>query len=137
MDALAQEKLLDSLRDSLFTYRAKCRRVIDGDTLELDIDLGMAVSIVKKVRLRGIDTPEVYGVKKDSEEYKAGKKASEFVKEALFEDGESKTLWICTHKDKEGKYGRYIVEVWLDVDDQFVSLNTLLVDKELAVEKDY
>ena len=56
----------------MYEYRAKVLRIIDGDTLKLEIDLGLKTSTKQKVRLAGIDTPETYGVKKNSEEYKAG-----------------------------------------------------------------
>ena len=128
------EKLLEFLESDLYTYLAKCLRVIDGDTLELDIDLGLHVHVIEKVRLFGIDTPEVYGVKKDSPEYEAGKKASNRVIELL---PEGTKLWVQTQKDKEGKYGRYLVRAFLYVGDEFKCLNDLLVEEDLAIYKDY
>jgi len=132
-------ELLEFSEEDLYTYLAKCLRIIDGDTLELDIDLGLHAHVIEKVRLADIDTPEVYGVKKDSEEYKAGKKASDRVRDLIFEDGKpgSKQLWVQTQKDAEGKYGRYVVKVFLYVDTEFVCLNDLLVKEGLAEYKEY
>jgi len=94
----------------MYEYKAKVIRVVDGDTLELDVDLGFNLRFRDKFRVVGVDTPEVYGVKKGSVEYVAGKKASEFT-----------TLMICQTKgnmvtirtEKSCKYGRYLAEVIL------------------------
>lgn len=138
----------EEAEENLYLYKAKCLRVIDGDTLELDIDLGLHAHIIEKVRLQGIDTPETYGVKKGSPEYLEGKKATNRVIELVLPEGRPKQLWIRTHKDKQGKYGRYVVELWLYIpcehpDDpeqkheEFSCLNTVLVEEGLAVQKDY
>ena len=98
--------------ESLYTYRAVVTRVIDGDTLDLNVDLGMHIFHKIRVRLAGIDTPETYGVKKTSEEYKAGKLATERVKELVL----NKAVIIRTTKDSKGKYGRYIADIMFDDD---------------------
>ena len=69
----------------LYRYSARCSRVVDGDTLDLDIDLGFGMHFFERVRLFGIDTPETFGVKKDSDEYARGKAAADRVRE-LVED---------------------------------------------------
>lgn len=91
----------------MYEYKASLVRVIDGDTVELDIDLGMNVFVREKVRLAGIDTPETYGVKKESEEYKLGMAAKVRIHQLLY----NAVLVIQTTKDKKGKYGRYIVSI--------------------------
>lgn len=122
----------------LYTYKATCRRVVDGDTLDLDIDLGLKVHSHERVRLHGIDTPETYGVKKDSEEYAAGVKAKNRVEELLRPGGEPVDLMVETRKDKTGKYGRYLVLVWLVVTgEEFICLNEMLVTEGLAVHRSY
>ena len=55
-----------------YTYKAKCVRVIDGDTVELQVPVGFNIYLREKVRIARINTPETYGVKKGSEEYQAG-----------------------------------------------------------------
>lgn len=113
----------------MYIYKAKCRRVIDGDTLVLDIDLGMGISYRTKVRLLGINAPEIHGVSKSSQEYKLGMDAKNFIEENIQE----KDLIIKTHKDRRGKYGRYLAEIFVDG----VSINQLMLDKGYAVIPPY
>lgn len=129
---------------SLYTYKARCLKVIDGDTLELEIDLGMKTYRVDRIRLFGIDTPETYGVKKGSDEHQKGTLATKRVVELLKPedrllglDDEPTALWVETVKDKTGKYGRYLATVWFEQDGDLVNLNELLVDEGHAIHKDY
>jgi len=128
-----QRILEQEFQIDLYTYKALCRRVVDGDTLDLDIDLGLDAHRYERVRLFGIDTPETYGVKKDSEEYQAGMKAKGRVAELVT----SRELWVRTHQDKTGKYGRYLATVWVVVDDALVCVNKLLVTEGLAEYRSY
>ena len=120
----------------MYTYKAKVKRVVDGDTLLVDIDLGMKIWVRdEKIRLYGINTPEIYGVKKDSEEYEKGKQASDFVKELLPPGSE---VTLRTYKDRKEKYGRYLAELtFIDPDGVVVSLNELLVNEGLAERTEY
>jgi len=94
----------------MFEYNARVVRVIDGDTLEVDIDMGFSTVLHKeKVRLLGIDTPELRA--KDLDERKRAQEAKAFVEELLPEGTE---VVLRTKKDKKGKYGRYLADVWLD-----------------------
>ncbi len=70
----------------VFNYWAQVERVIDGDTLQLKVDLGFNVSVIETFRLLGVDTPEKYGVKKTSDEYARGVAASQFVTEQIPDD---------------------------------------------------
>jgi micrococcal nuclease len=106
-------------------YRAQLLRVVDGDTMDVMIDQGFDNSRRERLRLFGIDTPESFGVKKDSEEYKAGIAAKNFVEASVFVGG---TVWLRTLKT--GKYGRYLALVWAEqqhVDDLSMSINAQLV----------
>lgn len=90
----------------MYEYRAYVRRVYDGDTITVDIDLGFGVCLQKqKIRLGGINTPEIRG-----EEREAGIKS----RDALREKISNKWVRVKTTKDKKGKYGRWIGEIWLD-----------------------
>jgi len=96
-----------------YTYDAEVVRVVDGDTLDMLVDLGFRVFAKVRVRLYGLDTPETYGVKKESDEYKAGVAATTFVSDWL-RDTERKVL-IKSHDGKplgQGKYGRWLVVVF-------------------------
>ncbi len=127
----------------MYQYSAIIRKVIDGDTLEIDIDLGLAIWVHKeKIRLYGINTPEVYGVKKGSPEWEEGNMASEFAKSVLKENDE---IRIETIKDKKEKYGRYLAVVYVRIDmniiegltgirnlGDFYCINDILIAKGLA-----
>lgn len=116
-------------KNNLYCYKASCLRVIDGDTLELMIDLGLNVHVRERVRLAGIDTSEIYGVKKGSEEYKKGMISKARVEELVL----GKDLIILTTKDKKGKYGRYVACVFVDGAD----VGSTLVKEGLAKEVEY
>ena len=86
----------------MHTYKCEILRVVDGDTVDVDIDLGFGVWMRKeRVRIHGIDTPE--SRTRDLEEKKYGLAAKEFVKSYL-KAGFDATLQ--TEKDKTGKFGR-------------------------------
>ncbi|MFA5329064.1 MAG: thermonuclease family protein [Prolixibacteraceae bacterium] len=90
----------------MYQYNANVQKVVDGDTMEIDIDLGLSTWVRKeKIRLFGINTPEVYGVKKDSPEWEKGNLASGFVKAILKANDH---VIIQTIKDQKEKYGRYL-----------------------------
>ena len=85
-------------------FQAKVRRVIDGDTLDLDIDLGFHITLSERVRLMGIDTPETRTRK--LVEKADGLKAKEFVI-GFVADG---SVVIKVHGF--GKFGRPLVDLY-------------------------
>jgi len=108
----------------MYEYNCKIVRVIDGDSIILDIDLGFGLWIHgESIRLFGVDCPECRS--RDKEEKAAGLAAKEFVEEALHV-GETYTL---TTKEK-GKFGRYLGTIYLTDD---TSINAALVKERLAV----
>lgn len=111
----------------MYKYKAKVDRIVDGDTMDVIIDLGFKVTTHQRIRLQGINTPETYSVKKDSEEYKKGMAAKNFVIQRI--EANNFEALVETEKDT-GKYGRYIATVWLA--DNPVSLNDELVEKGFA-----
>jgi len=116
----------------MYTYHATVDRVVDGDTIDIIIDLGFKITTNQRIRLRGINTPETYNVKKDSEEYKKGMEAKNYVIQRM-EVNQNKVI-IETEKDV-GKYGRYIGIIRMA--DSETSLNDELVNKGLAVYAEY
>jgi len=112
---IQNEELFGKLEFSPFWYSAECVRVVDGDTMDVKIDLGFKIYHVIRLRLLDVDTPETYGVPKESEEYKRGKEATRFVEDLVYEDDglTSRPLHIHTVKDSTGKYGRYLAEVYV------------------------
>ncbi len=114
----------------MYHYKAYLKRIVDGDTLDLNVDLGFTVHVNIRVRLYGVDAPETYGVKHDSEEYQAGMAAKQFVEEwfRLSQVDEQLTCYIRTKKT--GKYGRWLAMVWKaedDIDKTELSLNAELI----------
>lgn len=95
----------------LYKYNAQVLRVVDGDTLDLDVDLGFKVHVNIRVRLTNIDTPEIYGVKHESEEYKKGIEASEYTQDWVNQHGSTGVV-VETLKDRTGKYGRWLATIY-------------------------
>ena len=116
----------------MYHYKAKAERVIDGDTLDVNIDLGFKITTVQRIRLAGINTPETYNVKKDTEEYRKGIAAKHYLEQRLADNNNQ--ILIETEKETE-KYGRYIRTVWFP--DSSVSLNDELVEKGYAIRVKY
>ena len=110
----------------MFTYKCKVDRVVDGDTVDLIIDLGFSTFVKKRIRLLGVDTPETRT--RDKKEKVAGLAAKEFTKDYL--EG-AKGLTIQTFKDRAGKFGRILGEISADGK---LSLNRELLRQGLAIE---
>ncbi len=108
-----------------YTYKAIVKKVIDGDTIDLDIDCGFDIWTRQRVRLYGIDTPETRT--KDIDEKIKGNRAKEFVKNILPEGQE-----ILITSESKGKYGRYLVTIFIEKKGRKINLNKLLVAKKLA-----
>jgi endonuclease YncB( thermonuclease family) len=100
---------------ALFEYQGRHVNVVDGDTYDLQLDLGFHITRELRVRLEGIDTHEISGQRRESEEFKRGTAEREFV-EAWFataasEYAEEWPIVAETTKDRTGKYGRYLVSI--------------------------
>jgi micrococcal nuclease len=93
----------------MYEYRATLSKIVDGDTFDLEIDLGLRVLTRARVRLRGVDTPETYGVKQGTAEWRRGQAAKQFVMQWFAARGSE--LIIHTFRDETGKYGRWLVEI--------------------------
>ena len=112
----------------MYEYRCKVVKIIDGDTVDVDIDLGFGVWLHKeRVRLYGIDTPE--SRTRDLEEKKYGLAAKDFLTGMLDDD----QIILKTHKDKTGKFGRILGELWRTSNYTDKSINTYMVEKHHAV----
>ena len=112
----------------MYQYRCQILRVVDGDTVDIDIDLGFGVWMRKqRVRLYGVDTPE--SRTRDLEEKTFGMMAKKYVKGYL-PIGTDQIL--RTHKDGKGKFGRILGE--FVVEEGMTTLNALLIKNHHAVE---
>jgi micrococcal nuclease len=101
-------------------------KVVDGDTIDVIIDLGFDVSFTSRVRLAGIDTPESRTT--DAREKILGLEVKDYLKKAL--DGATDIVIRTEKADSSEKYGRILG--WLFVNRQTESLNTELVNKGYA-----
>jgi micrococcal nuclease len=107
-------------------YVRKVENVVDGDTIDVLIDLGFDILFQSRVRLAGIDTPE--SRTKDLAEKALGLEAKEYLKKAL---KDAKSVVIKTEKmDSSEKYGRILG--WVYVDGNTVSLNDMMINDGYA-----
>ena len=112
--------------DFLYHYKMTVTKVVDGDTVYGDVDLGLNIGFKKmEFRLSGINTPETKGATRE-----AGLTSKKFVEDAIL----NKEVIIVTKKDGKEKYGRYLAEIFFLVGAEWISLNKTLLDKSLAVE---
>ncbi len=118
------------MQDNLYFYRANIVSVYDGDTCRADIDLGLHIWLRnEKLRLARINAPERRGPEKE-----AGLASADFLRALI----NGKEVIVETQKDKAGKYGRYIAEIWLPGDDgSYMNVNDYMVEKGYAVYKEY
>ena len=110
----------------MYEYGCKVERVVDGDTIDVGLDLGFDIFHKCRVRLYGIDTPE--SRTRDLDEKARGKMAGSFLKESI--DAGNKIVIQTKLKDSRGKYGRVLGNVVVDD----VNINEQMVDKHLAVK---
>ena len=107
-------------------YVKKVENVVDGDTIDVLIDLGFDILFASRVRLAGIDTPE--SRTKDLAEKALGLEAKEYLKKAL---KDAKSVVIKTEKmDSSEKYGRILG--WVYVNGDTVSLNDMMINDGYA-----
>jgi micrococcal nuclease len=107
-------------------YVRKVEAVVDGDTIDVLIDLGFDILFASRVRLAGIDTPE--SRTKDLAEKALGLEAKEYLKKAL---KDAKSVVIKTEKmDSSEKYGRILG--WVYVDGNTISLNDMMINDGYA-----
>ena len=113
----------------MYEYRCKLIKVIDGDTIDIDIDLGFGVWMTsQRIRMYGIDTPE--SRTRDLEEKKYGLAAKDYLSGMLDDEG---GLILKTHKDERGKFGRILGEVWRTTNLADKSINNYMIEKHHAV----
>ena len=110
----------------MYEYRCKITKVVDGDTVKCDIDLGFGIwQHNETVRLKGIDTPESRTSDKDEKPYGllSKKKLTEQIENA-------EVIKIVTSKDEKGKFGRILGTLVADNDD---NINQWMIRHNYAV----
>ncbi len=86
----------------MYRYAATVVRIVDGDTIYFDVDLGFFIRMTINVRLNGINAPEIRGPERE-----AGLKAKAFVSDAV-----PPGTMVIVDTYKAEKYGRYLANVW-------------------------
>ena len=108
----------------MYEYKCEVKRVVDGDTVDVIIDLGFSIHFSTRVRLYGIDTPESRTRNKD--EKVRGFLSKDYLKDWLDQGG----VIIRTYRDKKGKFGRVLGEMVVGGR----NINLLMVEENLAVK---
>ena len=108
----------------MYNYKASVTRIVDGDTVVVDIDLGFGVWLRdQSVRLAKINAPEIKGITK-----KSGIEAKEFLKKMIL----NKWVQIRTEKGRE-KYGRWLGTFLIEEDSNLIDINHKMVLEGYAV----
>jgi len=118
-------------RKSCYNFRVtKIKKVLDGDTIDVIIDLGFDLAKTERVRIAGVDTPEKRT--RDLEEKALGLDATNWLKGKLEETikGDEELIIRTELKGGVGKYGRLLG--WLYVGDASISLNELMIEEGYA-----
>lgn len=114
---------------NLYHYKAIVTGVYDGDSITVDIDLGLGVWFRgQKIRLSDINSPEVRG-----DEREAGLISRDWLRAKIL----NKEVIIETIKDKKGKYGRWLGEIWINEGTEYLNVNMLLVTNGMAESVEY
>jgi len=118
------------LEFSFYWYKAEFFSIYDADTIRFNIDLGFGVWLNEQpVRLYGIDAFELRGPERPD-----GIEAKEFAEDLLNSAG---AIRLLTYRDRKGKYGRWLAQVFLWIGDRWLNLNEALVLQEHAEIADY
>jgi len=112
----------------MYEYNATVEKIYDGDTITVTIQLGFGVFKTEKLRLKGIDAPELRG-----DERPFGLVSRDRLRELIL--GEE--IIVKTFKDKKGKYGRYIADIYYNSDNGIFCVNDWLVENKLAIYREY
>ena len=109
---------------TLYEYKAELVRVVDGDTVDLAVDLGFRHRFTDRFRLYGINTPE--------RGEKGWSAANEHLTSLLAYRG--KPIGLRTHIDKRDKYGRWLAELYVTLTDgTILFVNQDMIDRGYAV----
>ncbi len=109
----------------VYEYQAKIVRVVDGDTVHAEVDLGFDIRFTMKLRLMGINAPEL---RTDD-----GKSARDFLMRLLMVNGEYQTCTIRTEKDRTEKYGRYLATIFVPSGEFALNVNLEMIENGYAV----
>lgn len=114
---------MDSIKTYLYTYAIvpESIRVIDGDTIDCVVDLGFHVKIHKRIRFSKVDTDELRG---GTVETKRRANLAKALVEHLCSAGQ---VYVTTKMDSEGKYGRMLGDLLVELDEQIIDISDFIL----------
>ena len=114
----------------MYHYKCKLLKVVDGDTIDAEIDLGFKICIKERIRLTGIDAPESRTRNKAEKSW--GLASKQFIINILEEN--NNIFELKTKLQKKGKYGRILGNIVLiSPAGNEISVNDLLIENNLAI----
>ena len=117
-----------------YEYYGECVNIVDGDTIDVTLDLGFHLSFSMRLRLHGLDAPEKRG-----HEREAGLEATRWLTEKILNED----IKIETYKDKTGKYGRMLATIYRpvygikDISSRWVNVNNEMILEGQAIQVNY
>ena len=102
-----------------YVYRCTVSKVVDGDTVDVDIDVGFGITVHKRLRFLGVDTYETRGKEKEK-----GLEAKFALEEMIYN---AKAVYVQTKMDATGKYGRVLAWLWVADDEGIINVNQQLL----------
>ncbi len=105
-----------------YTYRVTVDRVIDGDTIDVLIDVGFKTTVFKRLRFLNVDTEEIRS--SDPIRREKAREAKAWVEAEL---ASADRVYVQTFLDSKGKYGRLLAWVWIQRGDDLINLNERLI----------
>lgn len=118
--------------NTMYEYKAKMIKVVDGDTMDFEVDLGFKIKHEIRVRLKDVDTPEIFRPKSEAEKVH-GLNATSFVVTRFL----GQTGVLRTYKDKKGKYGRYLADFSIEGSGWILSLCEELISRGFEKKESY
>lgn len=115
--------MIPAFQKPTYTYRGWVEKIVDGDTIDVRLDVGFDTHIYKRLRLLGVDTWELRGDEKEK-----GQIAKEFVHTRLVNQAQ-REVYVQTKMDARGKYGRVLAWVWYRSVGDYICLNEVLLQE--------
>jgi len=103
-------------------YQATLIKVLDGDTVDFHVNLGLGFQVDARIRFLDVGCPEIFGVKHTSEEYGKGFVAKSHVSQWFYENSPPYYL----QAEHKGIHGRWLGQIWANIGEN--SLNDMLID---------
>lgn len=117
---------MTAMPPQLWVYRSRVVRVVDGDTVDIEIDAGFRSHRIERIRLLGVNAPEVKGISRLD-----GDAATAYVRAWLSSDGSPDAWPLRIQTEKSDSFGRYLGRLWRISDGR--ELNADLLDSGHAV----